>query len=359
MLTKAGATVKKGNSSKRQQQQKANATAQDNTSAPAPPSSSAVADADAQAPAPVGGLVDFAAWAALQTERLAPLGIALQTRPDRGRCLVANKPFRRGELVLQTTAAAQCVHRMVSDRRCANCFATAEAAAADAGAAAGAPASSASAGKLSRCTRCKVARYCGRTCQLAHWKRGHKQLCSVEVALDKAGRAVADHLKAEVAALMQCLHVLWAEAQSSSDAARAGAEEGTKRPSRDGGGGSGGGSGGSGGSGGGGGGDGGCGGGGRDGVDGGGSGGSARSAGGAGAASDAHLAGSRPPRGLPQLVPTLAGDLACMHRGDDSDSQLPQCKAMVDFAVEIGVRCWVGGQQLLDGVPAHTQRKRA
>ena len=27
-----------------------------------------------------------------------------------------------------------------------------------------------------RCLRCKV-RYCNRTCQMDHWRRGHKQMC--------------------------------------------------------------------------------------------------------------------------------------------------------------------------------------
>ena len=31
---------------------------------------------------------------------------------------------------------------------------------------------------MERCSACKVARYCGRACQAAHWKAGHKQECS-------------------------------------------------------------------------------------------------------------------------------------------------------------------------------------
>jgi len=31
---------------------------------------------------------------------------------------------------------------------------------------------------LKACTRCKVTHYCGRACQTAHWKAGHKQLNS-------------------------------------------------------------------------------------------------------------------------------------------------------------------------------------
>eukprot|EP00563_Minutocellus_polymorphus_P016227 CAMPEP_0181056892 /NCGR_PEP_ID=MMETSP1070-20121207/19957_1 /TAXON_ID=265543 /ORGANISM="Minutocellus polymorphus, Strain NH13" /LENGTH=379 /DNA_ID=CAMNT_0023136265 /DNA_START=24 /DNA_END=1163 /DNA_ORIENTATION=+ len=31
--------------------------------------------------------------------------------------------------------------------------------------------------KLSQCSKCKVVRYCGRDCQLAHWNAGHKKDC--------------------------------------------------------------------------------------------------------------------------------------------------------------------------------------
>jgi hypothetical protein len=30
---------------------------------------------------------------------------------------------------------------------------------------------------LKACTRCKLTHYCGRACQTAHWKAGHKQQC--------------------------------------------------------------------------------------------------------------------------------------------------------------------------------------
>ena len=30
---------------------------------------------------------------------------------------------------------------------------------------------------LKACTRCKITDYCGRACQTAHWKAGHKQHC--------------------------------------------------------------------------------------------------------------------------------------------------------------------------------------
>lgn len=32
---------------------------------------------------------------------------------------------------------------------------------------------------LKTCARCGLAHYCGKTCQIAHWKAGHKQVCGV------------------------------------------------------------------------------------------------------------------------------------------------------------------------------------
>ena len=36
---------------------------------------------------------------------------------------------------------------------------------------------SASAAKLTRCAKCKLFHYCGRQCQVAHWRAGHKDDC--------------------------------------------------------------------------------------------------------------------------------------------------------------------------------------
>ena len=38
-------------------------------------------------------------------------------------------------------------------------------------------AAAAAKGKLSGCSGCHVAKYCGRECQVAHWKAGHKTDC--------------------------------------------------------------------------------------------------------------------------------------------------------------------------------------
>ena len=46
------------------------------------------------------------------------------------------------------------------------------------------------AGAKSRCTRCKTVFYCGRKCQVAHW-RSHKQSCGVPLEDEMARLALA------------------------------------------------------------------------------------------------------------------------------------------------------------------------
>ena len=43
------------------------------------------------------------------------------------------------------------------------------------------------AGKLLMCASCGVAKYCGRECQVAHWKAGHNAECKV-LAAERKGR---------------------------------------------------------------------------------------------------------------------------------------------------------------------------
>ncbi len=37
-----------------------------------------------------------------------------------------------------------------------------------------------SAVSLLACARCHLVRYCGRTCQAQHWKKGHKKCCRID-----------------------------------------------------------------------------------------------------------------------------------------------------------------------------------
>ncbi len=41
---------------------------------------------------------------------------------------------------------------------------------------------------VERCAACKQARYCGRACQVAHWKGGHKQECSKQHSPTQQGK---------------------------------------------------------------------------------------------------------------------------------------------------------------------------
>jgi hypothetical protein len=40
--------------------------------------------------------------------------------------------------------------------------------------------------KLQACAKCGGARYCGRACQVAHWKAGHKEACTASQAAQGA-----------------------------------------------------------------------------------------------------------------------------------------------------------------------------
>lgn len=57
--------------------------------------------------------------------------------------------------------------------------------------------------KLKRCTRCRSAQYCSRTCQRADWKRGHQQRCSVGAIM--VGNNYLDSLSTEEMAMDQLI----------------------------------------------------------------------------------------------------------------------------------------------------------
>ncbi len=44
-------------------------------------------------------------------------------------------------------------------------------------------------GRLSKCSGCGITKYCGRDCQVAHWKGGHKAECKALGAGRKATQA--------------------------------------------------------------------------------------------------------------------------------------------------------------------------
>jgi len=91
----------------------------------------------------------------------------VEVRPGRGRCVVATQGIPAGSVVLASRATAA----MVTDSsRCANCvFASAE----------------------HTCTGCRLMRYCGPTCQRAHWRGVHKHECKALPAARAAADAAA------------------------------------------------------------------------------------------------------------------------------------------------------------------------
>lgn len=84
--------------------------------------------------------------------------VRVETRPGRGRCVVAARPITAGETVMVCAPAAT-----LALRPGACCFC------------AGPPA--VAGGKLLRCAACKVVAYCGKACQAADWSRDHKAEC--------------------------------------------------------------------------------------------------------------------------------------------------------------------------------------
>uniref|UniRef100_A0A7S3D0Q7 Uncharacterized protein n=1 Tax=Palpitomonas bilix TaxID=652834 RepID=A0A7S3D0Q7_9EUKA len=89
-------------------------------------------------------------------------GIRLEERRGRGRCVIANKPFRAGEVVLRNSAFSYILQSKVAAERCHHCFQRK--------------------GKPMSCNGCKRARYCSRDCQKADWAL-HKYECCAESAL--------------------------------------------------------------------------------------------------------------------------------------------------------------------------------
>ena len=171
----------------------------------------------------------LAACVARQNAKLAKVGLTLRQDPDRGRCLVALRPFKQGELVLQTTSFAQTLMWGWNSERCANCFQRYEVAAEKAqieeavsevyeacGHDAEGFGKNPKVPRPTHCRHCKVARYCSSNCQQAHWQRSHKWTCSSVLALE-ATSEIKRELKAELLTLAECI------ARVSTDKAKAAA----------------------------------------------------------------------------------------------------------------------------------------
>jgi hypothetical protein len=51
--------------------------------------------------------------------------------------------------------------------------------------------------EFSVCTLCKMRAYCGKECQKAHWKEGHKASCGAELTMGKMGKSCPLHLPSQ------------------------------------------------------------------------------------------------------------------------------------------------------------------
>ncbi|CAN6476212.1 unnamed protein product [Victoria cruziana] len=98
---------------------------------------------------------------------LSELGLALSFTPEKGRCLIADRNFSPGEVVISQDPYASVVVASCQGKTCDNCFS--------------------SSNSLKKCSICKMAWYCGSPCQKADWKL-HQLECQALVSLSKEKR---------------------------------------------------------------------------------------------------------------------------------------------------------------------------
>lgn len=89
-------------------------------------------------------------------------GLRLASSPSKGRHLLAARPFRAGQLVLEQDPSASALYDEQALLRCDDCLRLCPA--------------------PQRCGRCKLARYCGREHQKRAWDSGHREECASLVA---------------------------------------------------------------------------------------------------------------------------------------------------------------------------------
>eukprot|EP01018_Ginkgo_biloba_P035137 Gb_12569 [translate_table: standard] len=100
---------------------------------------------------------------------LAVHGLTVAITPEKGRCLVATRPFSRGELVLVQEPYVSVLDSASLNKRCDACFHLYR--------------------SLKRCSACKMTWYCSSTCQRNEWKL-HQHECKAIVNL-KEGKQQA------------------------------------------------------------------------------------------------------------------------------------------------------------------------
>ncbi|KAL3689824.1 hypothetical protein R1sor_016133 [Riccia sorocarpa] len=90
-------------------------------------------------------------------------GLRISVDDTKGRCLIANRVFTPGELIISQEPYSSVLDIDSERRRCDNCFNLSS--------------------NVKRCSACKSVRYCCSSCQVHAWKQQHKSECQMLVKL--------------------------------------------------------------------------------------------------------------------------------------------------------------------------------
>jgi len=103
--------------------------------------------------------------------------------PRRGLCAIAKRVFEPGEIVLSSEPYEFVLFPAFKDERCHECFQRAE--------------------KLSRCAKCKRARYCSEKCQGRAWHAHHKFECVIADELESMCAQLPEVAQQELCLLLR------------------------------------------------------------------------------------------------------------------------------------------------------------
>ncbi|CAI0605802.1 unnamed protein product [Linum tenue] len=93
-------------------------------------------------------------------------GLVISNLPDKGRCLLADKDFYPGEVIISQNPYVCVPNNSSGESRCDGCFTTSN---------------------LKKCSGCQVVWYCGTTCQKSQWQL-HRLECNMLSKLEKGRR---------------------------------------------------------------------------------------------------------------------------------------------------------------------------
>ncbi|CAM9964393.1 unnamed protein product, partial [Phaeothamnion confervicola] len=86
-------------------------------------------------------------------------GLRVEARDGRGRCVIAERAFKSGEIVFCNLPFAVALHESQWSHRCNACFQR-------------------QSSELKRCSRCRAHFYCDKRCQQVAWRAGHRDECA-------------------------------------------------------------------------------------------------------------------------------------------------------------------------------------